>query len=202
MRPRDRGRRAARQQRGWAVGLSTSGRQKVVAAFLLAALALFARPAMAQVTFGSPGDPPHVAMGIGAFDFTPSKHKDSETAAEARAEYRFGDTFWIISPFVGVSGTSDGGFYGYGGFGFDVNFGPNWVLTPTGAAGYFARGSGTKLGSWWEFRTGAEFAYRFADKSRLGVAVNHTSNAGLTKYNPGAQSIALVYSVPMPSVSW
>ena len=169
---------------------------------LVFGLALLARPAAAQITLGSPGDPPHIAMGLGAFDITTSNHKDSETAAEARAEYRFGDTFWFIAPFIGVSGTTDGGFYGYGGFGFDINFGPNWVVTPTGAAGYFARGTGTKLGSWWEFRTGAEFAYRFSDSSRLGIAVNHTSNAGLTKYNPGAQSIALMYSVPMPQIAW
>jgi hypothetical protein len=29
------------------------------------------------------------------------------------------------------------------------------------------------------------------------VAVHHTSNAGLTKRNPGAQSIALIYSIPL-----
>jgi lipid A 3-O-deacylase len=184
------------------VGLSRSGRRAAVAATVILGLALLTRPAVAQITFGSPGDPPHFAMGLGAFDITPSNHKDAETAAEARAEYRFGDRFWIIAPFVGVSGTSDGAFYGYGGFGFDVNFGPNWVLTPTAAAGYFERGQGTKLGSWWEFRTGAEFAYRFPDKSRLGIAVNHTSNAGLTKRNPGEQSVVLVYSVPMPGIAW
>jgi hypothetical protein len=184
------------------VGFSISGRQAAAAAIILLGLAFLARPAAAQITFGSPGDPPHFAMGLGAFDITPSAHKDAETAGEARAEYRFGDKLWIIAPFVGVSGTSDGAFYAYGGFGVDINFGPKWVLTPTTAAGYFERGQGTKLGSWWEFRTGAEFAYRFADSSRLGIAVNHTSNAGLTKRNPGEQSAVLVYSVPMPSIAW
>ena len=95
------------------------------------------------------------------------------------------------------SGTSDGAFYGYGGFGVDINFGPNLVLTPNVAGGYFARGSGTDLGSWWEFRTGAELAWRFEDMSRLGVAVHHISNAGLTKRNPGEQSVLLMYSVPL-----
>ena len=95
------------------------------------------------------------------------------------------------------SGTSDGAFYGYGGFGIDINFSPNLVLTPNVAGGYFAHGSGINLGSWWEFRSGAEFAWRFEDMSRLGVAVYHTSNAGLTKRNPGAQSVLLLYSVPL-----
>jgi hypothetical protein len=44
------------------------------------------------------------------------------------------------------------------------------VITPNAAAGVFQRGDGTRLGSWWEFRTGAEIAYQFADTSRLGLA--------------------------------
>ena len=178
--------------------LSMIGRRTAFAAVMVALCGALTAPAMAQVTFGSPGDPPRLALGAGAFDITPStSHKDSRTAGEFRGEYRFGDKLWILAPFVGASVTTDGAAYGYFGFGFDVNFGPNWVVTPNGAAGIFERGSGTILGSWWEFRTGAEFAYRFADQARLGLAVNHTSNAGLTKRNPGEQSVLLMYSIPM-----
>ena len=179
------------------VGLSTIGTRAALAAVVLAALPFAVPPAVAQMTLGSPADPPHLALGAGAFDITPSNHKDAHTAAEFRGEYRFGDVAWIIAPFVGVSATSDGAFYGYGGFGFDVNFSPNLVLTPNGAVGYFGHGSGTNLGSVVEFRTGAELAWRFADRSRLGVAINHTSNAGIGKHNPGEQSIVLMYSIPM-----
>jgi hypothetical protein len=181
--------------RGIAVSLLGIGKRAAAAAIGLAIIGFAASPAAAQIVFGSPGDPPHIALGAGAFDVTPS-HRRS-TAAELRAEYRFGDVFWLLSPFIGTSGTSDGAFYGYGGFGVDVNFGPNVVLTPNVAAGYFASGSGTRLGSWMEFRSGAELAWRFADTSRLGVAVHHISNAGLTKQNPGAQSVVLMYSVPL-----
>ena len=187
----------AGQGRGIAVRLSTIGKQTIRAAIGVLLAGMIASPAAAQVTFGSPGDPPRIALGAGAFDVTPSHHKDSNTAAELRAEYRFGDVFWILSPFIGTAGTSDGAFYGYGGFGVDVNFGPNVVLTPNVAAGYFARGHGTQLGSWLEFRSGAELAYRFADRSRLGIAVHHISNAGLTKQSPGEQSVVLMYSVPL-----
>lgn len=177
--------------------LSIFGMRAAFAAIVVALSGALAPPAVAQVTLGSPGDPPHLALGVGAFDITPSAHKNAGTAGEFRGEYRFGDTLWFLAPFVGVSATTDGAAYGYFGFGFDVNFGPDWVLTPNGAAGIFERGSGTNLGSWWEFRTGAEFAYRFADQSRLGLEVTHTSNAGLTKLNPGEQSIVLMYSIPM-----
>jgi len=173
-------------------------RTALAATLMLGSASIAAPPAAAQVSLGSPADPARLALGAGAFDITPStSHKDSQTAGEFRGEYRFGDTVWILAPFVGASVTTDGAFYGYGGFGFDVNFGPNWVLTPNGAAGVFTRGSGINLGSWWEFRTGAELAYRFSDQTRLGVAAHHTSNAGLTRRNPGAQSVLLMYSIPM-----
>jgi hypothetical protein len=163
----------------------------------LAALAVFAvRPAAAQVTLGSPGDPPRIALELGDFDIVPSEHKDSKSAADFGLEYRFGDVLWAFSPFIGAFGTSDGAGYGYFGFGFDINFGPNWVLTPNGAAGVYERGSGTKLGSWWEFRTGAELDYKLADGSRVGIAVHHMSNAGLTKDNPGEESAVLVWTIP------
>ncbi len=153
--------------------------------------------AKAQLSVGSPSDPPRVAVGAGAFDISPGSSSTARTAAEFRAEYHFGDVLWFVSPFIGVMGTSDAAFYGYGGFGIDINFGPNVVLTPNVAGGYFARGSGTDLGSWWEFRTGAELAWRFDNMSRLGIAFSHMSNAGLTKRNPGEQSLLLIYSVPL-----
>lgn len=177
--------------------LSILGMRAAFAAAVITLMAALAPPAAAQLTLGSPGDPPYLALGAGVFDITPSAHKNAGSAGEFRGEYRFGDTVWILAPFIGASGTTDGAAYGYVGFGFDVNFGPSWVLTPNAAAGIFEPGSGTRLGSWWEYRTGAEFAYRFADQSRLGLEVTHTSNAGLTKLNPGEQSILVMYSIPM-----
>ena len=187
---------------GELVAPATIGMRAAAAAIGLALLLLcgvLTAPASAQLTIGSAGEPPRLALGVGAFDVTPSKsHKDAATAAEFRGEYRFPDMLGPLAPFIGASVTSDGAAYGYFGFGLDINFNPEWVLTPNAAAGVFEHGSGTNLGSWWEFRTGAELAYRFADHSRLGVAVHHTSNAGLTKRNPGEQSVLLVYSIPMP----
>jgi hypothetical protein len=49
-----------------------------------------------------------------------------------------------------------------------------------------------------EFRSGAELDYKFADQSRLGVAVQHTSNAWLTKFNAGEQEVLVVYQLPLP----
>src|SRR5205823_513957 len=109
---------------------------------------------------------------------------------------------WLVSPFVGVQGTSDGAFYGYGGVGGDVNFTPNLVLTPNVAAGDFAPGSGTRPGYGLGFRSGAELAWRFAGTSRPRVAVHHILNAGLGKHNPGAPAIRVRMSWTAVTSGW
>jgi hypothetical protein len=184
------------------VRLSNSAKHFLAVAALVAA-ALAARPAAAQSWLGSPwlgspGEPPRLELGGGAFDVTPnSGHPDSKTTGLFRGEYHFGDLLWIISPMAGVEVSTRGSTYVYGGFGFDINFAPNWVLTPNGAIGWYQRGGGTNLGSTTEFRTGAELDYKFPDQSRLGLTVHHISNAGIGKYNPGEQEVMLVYQIPL-----
>ena len=179
---------------GDAVRLSTFTTRALLAAAFLAAFAM--RPAAAQLTVGSPGEPPRLELGAGAFDITPSKRKHAGVQGDVVGEYHFGDVFWLISPFVGAQVTTGGGTYAYFGFGLDINYGP-WVLTPNAAAGFFQPGYGTRLGSWWEYKTGLELDYKFPDLTRLGLAIHHISNAGLTKVNPGEQQIEVVYSIPL-----
>ena len=175
-----------------------------------AAIGFLAHPAAAQwspqwslgpVSIGSPGGPQRLELGAGAFDITPSNHPYSEPQGVFRGEYHFGDVLIpLFSPFLGVDVTTKGGSYIYGGFGFDINFGPNWVVTPNGAAGWYQHGSGgTVLGAPIEFRSGVDVAYKFADQSRLGVSFQHTSNAGIGKSNPGEQEVLLTYHLPL---SW
>lgn len=171
--------------------------KSVVGVLAVATLSLLAQPAAAQLTLGSPGGPQRLELGAGAFDITPSNRAYAGTQGVFRGEYHFGDLLWVVSPMVGLDVTTKGGTYLFGGFGFDVNFGPHVVLTPNGAVGWYQHGSGTVLGSWFEFRTGAELDYKFDDQSRLGIAVHHMSNAGLTKVNPGEQSVLLVYQMPL-----
>jgi lipid A 3-O-deacylase len=163
-----------------------------------------AAPAAAQITFGpitlgSPGDPPRIAIGSGVFDVIPNGGKPGSGATGlALGEYRFGDVLWIISPFVGTYGTAKGAFYGYGGFGFDINFFNHFVATPSAAVGYFEPGVGINLGAHTEFRTGAEFDYRFDNLNRLGVGMYHISNAGIGKQNPGVELVTVVLTMPLP----
>jgi lipid A 3-O-deacylase len=170
--------------------------QWVTIGFLLITGVFLGREAAAQVSFGSPGDPPRIVIGGGAFDVIPEHHPGSGTTGMALSEIRFGDQLWIISPFIGALGTGNGAAFGYVGFGFDIHFPYNLILTPSFAGGYSESGHGINLGYWWEFRSGAELDYRFADQRRLGVGFYHISNAGLGNHNPGVELVAAVLTTP------
>src|SRR5205814_2711307 len=58
--------------RGIAVSLLGIGKRAAAVAIGLAIIGFAASSAAAQIVFGSPGDPPHIALGAGAFDVTPS----------------------------------------------------------------------------------------------------------------------------------
>src|ERR1700746_3391607 len=100
----------------------TKAISRAASSMLVVLVIIMAGPAAAQITFGSPADLPRVALGGGAFDVLPNAKKPGAGATGlVFSEYRFGDVLWIIAPFVGVMGTGKGAFYGYGGFGFDIN---------------------------------------------------------------------------------
>ena len=178
----------------------TSARAKhwIIIGWLLVCGTGFSRMAAAQlVTFGSPGDPPRVVIGGGAFDVLPNyKHAGSGATGLALSEFRFGDQLWIFSPFVGVFGTGKGAVYTYVGFGFDIHIPYNFIITPSFAGGYFNPGHGIDLGYYWEFRSGAELDYRFANGRRLGAGFYHISNAGLGVHNPGVELVNVILTAP------
>ncbi len=138
-------------------------------------------------------DPAFLVFGAGYYDM----NKQDDTAVDFRLEYRHGEKFWIFKPWIGVEGTSDGAVYGAAGVLIDVFFGTRVVLTPSFGAGLYANGSGKDLGHVVEFRSQIELSYRFDDRSRLGLAFSHISNASIADENPGVEILHLYYSLPL-----
>lgn len=138
-------------------------------------------------------DPSFLTFGVGAFDFLEREHR----AAQFELQYRSGLKLWLFQPMAGISATTDGAVYGYAGLSLDIFFGNRFVLRPSLAAGLYHEGDGKDLGSLIEFRSAAEIAYRFDDRSRLGVEISHRSNAGLDERNPGEETLMLFYHFPL-----
>jgi hypothetical protein len=158
----------------------------------LAALAVAATPDSARAD-----DPDFVTVAGGWFDM----NRQKEEAGEFRLEYRSDKKLWLFKPFAGAMATTEGASYYYAGILVDVYFGRRLVVTPSFAPGYYARGSGYDLGHAVEFRSQLEVAYRFDDRSRLGVSFGHMSNASIGDKNPGTESLMLNYSIPLSSVT-
>ena len=131
---------------------------------------------------------------IGWFDFIDNE----ETATQFGVEYRFNPIEYGFRPMIGANVTTDGSLYGYGGFAWDVTLIDNQLyLVPNFAVGGYAQGDGKDLGHGLEFRSGIEMDYQFDNSHRVGIALNHISNASLGDKNPGAETILLNYSVPV-----
>ncbi len=155
---------------------------------------------LAAVAGGAPAragadadDPAFVSLGLGYYDI----NQRTDEAIDFRLEYRHGEKLWIFKPWVGIEGTSDGAVYGAAGILLDVFFGRRVVITGSFGAGYYAEGSGTDLGHEIEFRSQIEIAYRFDDRSRLGLAFSHISNASIGDTNPGVEVLNVYYSIPL-----
>jgi hypothetical protein len=136
-------------------------------------------------------DPSFIRFGAGYYDIN-----DDREAGEFHLEYIAGSKWWVFNPFVGVMTTTDTALYGYAGIRLDLFMGRRFVITPSFAPGLYHDGDGKDLGHPVEFRSALEFAYRFDDRSRLGLSVYHLSNAGLDDNNPGTEVATLHYSFP------
>ncbi|MEK9673309.1 MAG: acyloxyacyl hydrolase [Rhodospirillaceae bacterium] len=143
------------------------------------------------------GDPDFLTIAAGKFDVFRNREED----AEIRIDYRFGEKFLIFKPFLTAAYiTNNSSFIGAGVL-VDVYLGRRWVLTPQFSPTYW-RGAtdNLDLGYALEFRSRLELAYRLNDRSRIGISIDHSSNAGLGDGNPGVESVMLNYSVSMDSL--
>jgi len=161
-------------------------KQFVMAAMLAAALAWQASPVAAE------DDPEYLSFRVGGFDVN-----DDSTTGMLGVEYRSAWKDLILTPMAGGFINADGGLYGYGGVFVDVFLGRRVVLRPSFAVGVYSDSDGKDLGGPLEFRSAIEIAWRFNDRSRLGLELSHLSNAGIYDENPGTENLTINYSVPL-----
>ena len=162
----------------------------------IAAAALLAAGMIAPGTAGAQqadrkDDPDFVTAGAGVFDFN-----DNRTSGMGALEYRSDKKFLFLKPFAGINVNFDYGGMVYAGVLMDIYLGRRLVVTPNFAPGFYWEGDGKDLGYPLEFRSGIEVSYRFDNRSRLGIAVHHISNASISDNNPGTETVMLVYSHP------
>lgn len=160
---------------------------------LLAATALIcATPLTAAHAEGYTGA--YLTPSVGYYDAV--RHKFP--GALFGLEYRFDEWSSKVRPIIGGFMTSHGGAYGYVGANYDVTLVQNQLyLVPNFSVGAYHDGDGRKLGGTLEFRSGIELDYQLPGNDQVGVALNHISNAGIYKHNPGEENVLVNYSIPV-----
>ena len=131
-----------------------------------------------------------VLFGVGYEDVR-GEH-DAQSAAgwlELRS-----DPFYTLGPVElrgGLAGeaTTDASFWGGGGLVATVPLGSGFRFEGSVMAGLYEEGDGVDLGDTVEFRSQIGISYAVADRTRLGVAFEHKSNAGLSDRNPGVETL-------------
>lgn len=146
---------------------------------------------------------PALVLGAGGDRHRPSQHQSYNTkvrnsAAELSAEYRSDrDLLRGVKPVARASASSDRQAYAHAGLYRDFALSSRWILSAHISAGLYGRGTKNDLGGALEFQTGLDLFYRLEGGARIGVTARHVSNAGSGDFNPGSETIALLYARPL-----
>lgn len=143
-------------------------------------------------------DPDYLTLSAGWFDF----NRQKDDGGEFRLEYRSHLKLWELKPFATLAVASNGMTFIGAGVLMDIYLGRRWVVTPSLAPTWWRGKTDTlDMGYAVAFRTQLEVAYRFDDRSRLGLSISHYSNAHLGDTNPGTESVMANYSIPFSKLT-
>lgn len=116
-------------------------------------------------------------------------------STEAQLRYIGTPMFWNLQPAVGVSYAANGS--GWVGVGAAYTWKPQqdgFFVRFTSMAGVYKRGTGRNLGGPVQFRNALDFGVSTKTGAEYGIGVDHRSNAGLYRPNPGLNSAYLFAS--------
>ena len=142
-------------------------------------------------------DPSFLTSGVGLFDF----NREKDEGLEFRFDYRSNKKLWHFKPLATAAIVTNGMSFIGAGVLLDVYFGNRFVVTPSFAPTWWhGKTDDLDLGHGLEFRSQIEFAYRFDDRSRIGLGISHSSNASIGDTNPGTETLMLNYSYPFGKI--
>jgi hypothetical protein len=161
----------------------------------------FADPTLASETeevFGRLGavellgdGPNRLNFGLGVFDML-----DDDDSVAGAIEARLGNKLGFVGPLAGIVANADGGILGYAALYVDAAVANLLISLQTGVGAY-EQGNSNDLGGTLEFHSALTLAYRFENRSQLGLRLGHISNLNLHDKNPGTDLLLLHYGIPL-----
>jgi lipid A 3-O-deacylase len=135
----------------------------------------------------------YIALSTAVFDIL----QQSDPSFEVRTEFRMGKIDLLVHPFSGVMVNTEGAMHVYLGLYYDIQLTDFLSLTPSFAPGLYAKNRSKDLKFALEFQSQIEISFKLTNGSRIGISFNHISNAALGVENPGVESLALTYIIPL-----
>ncbi len=135
----------------------------------------------------------YIAISSAVFDIL----QQTDPSFESRVEFRLGKVKLGGHPFSGVMVNTEGAMHIYLGLYYDIPLTDFLFLTPSFAPGLYAKNNSKDLKFALEFQSQIEISFKFANGARVGISFNHMSNATLGEENPGVESLALTYIIPL-----
>jgi len=128
---------------------------------------------------------------IGIFD---REARDTFASLEARLRWNWHG----IRPWTGLTVTDNGAWFSGTGLIYDIEISPTARLTLGSGPFYYNHGkNGDDLGLNLEFYSFVEASWATKHGVRLGARLGHLSNAGLSRRNPGTETLSFVVSMPL-----
>jgi len=134
----------------------------------------------------------YISLSTAIFDVLQKKNPSLETRLELRME-----RYWAANPFAGVMTNTDGAINVFAGFFKSFEITSFLILTPSFAPGLYYKHKSKDLHFVLEFRSQIEVAVRLKDDVRVGINFSHVSNGSLGRLNPGVESLAVTYYLPL-----
>ncbi len=152
-----------------------------------------------SVTAATPRPEDQRLLYISSGVFNAIRHKK---LLNFQVEYRaktplYRDKHVFIRPLISAMVNNKRGAYVCAGLACDLFLAPHIALTPSFAAGGYAKGKGFDLGYPLEFRSSIELSWTNDWGCRFGSMFYHLSNASLGATNPGAEVLMFFIGIPL-----
>lgn len=141
-----------------------------------------------------------LGLSIGYYNALDNDNNSAALSIEYRSNASV--VFKNLKPWLGVQITNNFSIWSGGGLFLEFEPKKNTFITTLFGVGVYSHGDkDIDLSHPIQFRSQIEIGYKFQNKNRISLALNHMSHAGLGgNSNPGSESILLYFNTPINSI--
>jgi hypothetical protein len=139
------------------------------------------------------GSKDYLSISTALFDVI----QNNVNSLEGRIEYRINSIDWRVKPLTGLMINTDGGLYMYSGLFFEIPITKYFSLVPSFSPGIYFKNYSKDLHFVLEFKSQMDLIFNISEEFMTGFSFNHISNASLGDKNPGVESIAITFLLPL-----